>query len=77
MAGERRSNRRQEAEAWWAFLARVFGFLLGAMILTYETLTGGDRLYLIVAAIGLMGPAVASSVAQIFASMRGGSSDEQ
>lgn len=63
--------RLDELEAWWAFVARVLAFFLGAAILSHQAFVAhADRLYLIVAAIGLMGPAVASAVSQVLASMR-------
>lgn len=66
-------NRREEIEAWWALIARVLAFFLGAGILTWQTvLEDQNRLYLIVAGVGLCGPVVAQSVATVFASIRGG-----
>lgn len=66
------NGRRAAAEAWWAFLARILAFFLGGGILVWQAaFEQSDRLYLIVAAIGLMGPTVAQSVATVFASLRG------
>lgn len=66
-------NRREELEAWWALIARVLAFFLGGSILTWQTVfESEDRLYLIVAGVGLCGPVVAQSVATVFASIRGG-----
>lgn len=65
-------SRLTELEAWWAFLVRVLSFILGAAILVTQIGAERDRLYLIVAAIGLCGPAVAQSVATVFASIRSG-----
>jgi hypothetical protein len=67
------NQRRDSLEAWWALIARVLAFFLGAGMLAFETLSGNNRLYLIVAGIGLCGPVVAQSVAVVFASIRGGS----
>jgi hypothetical protein len=65
-------GRREELEAWWAFVARVLAFFLGAAILSHQAFFAStDRLYIIVAAIGLMGPAVAQAVAQVLQSLRG------
>jgi hypothetical protein len=65
-------GRRESAEAWWAFVARVLAFLVGVFILGYQTVfEESDRLYLTVAAVGLCGPVVAQSVATVFASLRG------
>ena len=64
---------REEAEQWWALIARVLAFLLGSGILVWQTVfEEADRLYLIVAAVGLCGPVVAQSVATVFSSLRGG-----
>jgi uncharacterized membrane protein len=62
----------EQLEAWWAFLSRVLAFLLGAVILMHQVLFA--RLSLIEMAISaaLMGPAVASAVAQILVAVRGG-----
>lgn len=68
-------NRREEVEAWWALIARVVAFAAGLTMLLVETLSGGNRLYIIVAGIGLCGPVVAQSVATVFASIRGGSNE--
>jgi hypothetical protein len=73
------NQRRSPAafEAWWALIARVIAFLLGATILVWQmAFEDADRLYLIVAAIGLMGPTVAQSVATVLVALRGGGSDE-
>jgi hypothetical protein len=60
-------------EAWWAFIARVLAFLLGGAILTWQTVfEDADRIYLIIAGLGLCGPVVAQSVAQMFAAIRSG-----
>lgn len=65
-------GRREELEAWWAFVARVLAFFLGAAILGWQAFAeDADRLYLILAAIGLMGPAVAQATAQVLSSVRG------
>lgn len=64
--------RLEDAEAWWAFTARVLSFLLGCAILGWQTvLEDTDRLYLTVAGVGLCGPVVAQSVATVFAGIRG------
>lgn len=63
----------EQYEAWWALIARVLAFNLGALILTWQmAFETQDRLYLIVAGVGLCGPVVAQSVATVFASIRGG-----
>lgn len=60
-------------ESWFAFFARVIAFFLGVFILVYLTVyEPEDRLYLTVAAIGCLGPAIAQAVAAVFASIRGG-----
>jgi hypothetical protein len=65
-------GRRDEWEAWWALFARIIAFFLGATILGYETVTGGNRLYIIVTGAGLCGPVIAQSIATIFGAIRGG-----
>lgn len=66
-------DRRAEIEAWWALIARILAFFLGALILVYQTLfEAEDRFLLICAAVGLMGPMVAAAVAQVVAAARGG-----
>jgi hypothetical protein len=63
---------REEAEQWWALIARVMAFFLGSGILIWQTvIEEADRLYLIVAAVGLCGPVVSQSVATVFTSIRG------
>jgi hypothetical protein len=65
-------GRVQEFEAWWALIARVLGFFLGASILGWQAFfEDSDRVYLMIVAIGLMGPAAAQTVAQMFSAMRG------
>lgn len=72
MATPPSTNQRAELEAWWAFLARILAFFLGGGILAWQTVSEtSDRLYLIVAAIGLMGPTVAQSVAVVLAALKG------
>lgn len=67
--------RRAELEAWWALLARVLSFLLGAGILGWQTVfEANERLYLTVAGVGLCGPVVAQSVATVFSAIRTGGS---
>jgi hypothetical protein len=67
------AQRRAEVEAWWALVARILAFFLGALILFYQTFfEAQDRFLLISAAIGLMGPLVAASVAQVISAARGG-----
>lgn len=64
-------QRRQEIEAWWALISRVLAFLLGALILLYETVSEmGDRPILLLIAAGLMGPMAAAGVAQVLASWK-------
>lgn len=59
-------------ELWWTLIGRILAFLTGAGILVWETVAEStDRLYLTVAAVGLCGPAVAQSVAAVFAAIRG------
>jgi hypothetical protein len=66
-------DRLGEIEAWWALVARVMAWLLGATILIAQTFgETTDRVYLIVAGLGLMGPATAQAVAQMLAGLRGG-----
>lgn len=65
--------RRDEIEAWWALIARILAFFLGALILLYQTFfETSDRLLLIAAAAGLMGPMVAAGMAQVIAAARSG-----
>jgi hypothetical protein len=66
-------HRRDEIEAWWALVSRILAFVLGAIILLYETaLDPGRTQILILVAAGLMGPMVAAGVAQVIQAMRGG-----
>ena len=59
-------------EAWWAFVARVLSFGGGLVIVLFETLYENvDRPWLLAAAIGMMGPAVAGAVADVLAAARG------
>jgi hypothetical protein len=65
--------RRKEIEAWWALIARILAFFLGAVILAYQTFSStNDGVVLILVSAGLMGPMVAAGVAQVLASWRGG-----
>jgi hypothetical protein len=64
--------RRDEIEAWWALVARILAFFLGATILGFQSFFAtDDRLWITVAGIGLCGPTVAVSVATVLASLRG------
>ena len=59
-------------EAWWAAIARVLSFGGGLGILLFETLYENvDRPWLLAAAIGMMGPAVAGAVADVLSAARG------
>jgi hypothetical protein len=63
----------EQYEAWWALVVRVLAFTLGALILTWQTVfEEQDRLWLIIAGVGLCGPVVAQSVATMFAALRVG-----
>jgi hypothetical protein len=65
-------SRRDEIEAWWALISRVLAFLLGGLILGYETIfEQSDRPILLLVAAGLMGPMVAAGVAQVLAAWKG------
>lgn len=64
--------RRKEIEAWWALIARILAFFLGAVILGYQAFSSTeDATVLTLVASGLMGPMVAAGVAQVLSSWRG------
>lgn len=65
-------SRLSTVEAWWALIARVVSFIAGLVILLTQIGQPQDRLYLIIAGIGLCGPVVAQSVATVFAAIRSG-----
>lgn len=70
--GDNGTRRRREIEAWWALVARILAFILGALILAWQTLVGqtSNPLPWLVGA-SLLGPVVAASLAQILAAWRG------
>lgn len=66
------SDRVTELEAWWAFLARVFSFLLGAGIMVWQTvLEQADRPWLIAAGLGLMGLPIVNVFSQLIGARNG------
>lgn len=67
----------EDLEAWWALAARVIGFFAGLVLLGYIAVTRqGDQVYLLLAAIGLIGPAVAQTVATLIIAVRSGGGTE-
>lgn len=70
------STKREELEAWWALLSRVLSFALGAGILLWATVVDdGERKFLIVAGLALIGPVAAQSAAAMLSAIRSGSSE--
>lgn len=66
-------SKLEEAEAWWAFLARVIAFFAGLSILGYETLVDhGQSGSLILAGIGLMGVPIAGVAEKLLERVPGG-----
>ncbi|CAA9324110.1 MAG: hypothetical protein AVDCRST_MAG68-2133 [uncultured Gemmatimonadetes bacterium] len=67
-----KTSRRTELEAWWAFAARILGFLFGMYLLYREQgPPPGVEWAIVAAAVGCMGPVVASSVASVLEAARG------
>lgn len=74
MSPSSQEDRRKEIEAWWALIARILAFFLGAMILAYQTLaTDQDRVLLLLISATLMGPMIVAGLSQLLVSLRGGS----
>lgn len=70
-------DRRKEIEEWWALIARIISFVGGLVILISQAFLVELRdSLLIVAGIGMLGPVVAASVAQIVHAIRGHSQHE-
>lgn len=70
---EEQENRLEAYEAWWAFIARVLAFVLGAFGFGFEVaIDQGQRFYIVIGSLALMGPVVAQAAATMFASVRGG-----
>lgn len=66
--------RREEAEAWWYFIARMIAFFFGMYLLWQEAgPPPGVEVWIIVASIGCMGPTVATAVATVLEAARGSS----
>ena len=66
------SRGQADREAQWAFMARVLAFLGGlALIFNEAVLEPGPRLPLLIVAVGMLGPVVASTVASVVESVRG------
>ncbi len=62
------------AEAWWALTSRILSFTGGLAIVGWQTvLENADRPWLLAVAVGMMGPAVASTVADVLVAARSGS----
>ena len=75
MAASQRPERLELAEAWWAFIIRVGLALFGVWLVYHEATAPnppGAQLWIILAGIGCMGPAVAAPVAAVLEAMRGG-----
>jgi hypothetical protein len=71
----RGAERREELEAWWALVARILAFFLGSFVLVVALLSDGDSLVKLgfgAIGVGLMGPVIASTVAQVLLTVRGG-----
>lgn len=67
-------DRRAEVEAWWPLIARIVAFVFGAALLWQQANVPnppGAQEWIVVAAIGCMGPTVATTVATIIDSLRG------
>ena len=57
------NHRRASIEAWWALVARILAFILGAGILANQALVMGEFTWPMVALIaGLMGPTVSTGI---------------
>jgi hypothetical protein len=70
------NGRIREIEAWWALVARVLAFFLGALLIGYEAVFGAAdnpqvRTILIITGVALIGPVVAASVTSMLSAMRG------
>jgi hypothetical protein len=73
-------NRREELEAWWAFIARVMAFLTGLALIAVLVVRESTAIFAYTAALALMGPMVANTLvtvagamAQLIRASRGGS----
>ena len=67
-------TRQQAIEAWWPLIARILAFALGAVLLWQQATAPnppGAQLWIVVAAIGCMGPTVATTVATVMDALRG------
>lgn len=64
--------RREEAEAWWYFIARMIAFFFGMYLIYKESQPPpGVEWAIVVAGIGCMGPTVATAVATVLEAARG------
>jgi hypothetical protein len=60
------------AEAWWALTSRILAFFVGMGIAVWQTVFENvDRPWSLAVAVGMMGPAVATAVADVLTAARG------
>ena len=60
------------AAAWWALISRIVAFFGGMSIAIWQTVFENvDRPWSLAVAVGMMGPAVASAVADVLVAARG------
>lgn len=67
-------DHRAAAEAWWALIARIAGFVFGAFLIYGQAGAPnppGAQYWIVLAGVGCMGPTVAASVATILEAARG------
>lgn len=65
-------NLRGEVEAWWPLVARMSGFFFGMFLIYNEQQPPpGTEEWIMIAAIGCMGPTVATTVAIVIEAVRG------
>lgn len=65
-------NETAKAEAWWALTARIIAFFWGIGIVTWQmVIEATPSPALLAVAVGMMGPATASAVADVLLAWRG------
>lgn len=68
-------DKLERAEAWWAFILRVGAAIFGAWLLYGQSQVPnppGAQIWIIVAGMACMGPAVAAPAAAMIEALRGG-----
>jgi hypothetical protein len=73
--GDEQRGRLEEVEAWWALVARILAFFLGAVIFTVQALFSPqeftEKLFWATIAVGLMWPVVGPGVMAALRTVRG------